>query len=349
MTTCLGYSSIVYNNPNKTVGLPPAYYRWRSFDNTNLNAASPATQYQNQKLIQNTVRVYASLYTANLGPLSAYTPPSYGKYVSTGVVQTPHGPEESYQHVGGYGVCWNQMSDRPVPSVQRVTVPTGKFNSLNTRHYSVTSSKPGSQTPGGAGCDIKHNSYDRYLNRLKGKGPMRRGAVPPNYGKQVPFNPAYPVYGGKTIKTNIVTSCNCPIYTPQNQLVTPAQQLASDALLYNSPLGPYGYPNPNCSFVKGSSVYAMEGTNNYYTEATVIFVNTDGTFNIQFKDGTIQYNVSGSSLITYFPCNNCGYSKYYVSTNASPATSFLNVRIKNTGKAKCYLPVDLLTDANVIV
>jgi hypothetical protein len=349
MTTCLGYSSIVYNNPNKIVGLPPAYYRWRSFDNTNLNAASPATQYQNQKLIQNTVRVYSSLYTANLAALSAYTPPSYGKYVSTGIVQTPNGPEESYKHVGGHGVCWNQMSDRPVPSVQRVTVPTGKFNSLNTRHYSVTSSKPGSQTPGGAGCDIKHNSYDRYLNRLKGKGPMRRGAVPPNYGKPIPFNPAYPVYGGKTIKTNIVTSCNCPIYTPQNQLVTPAQQLASDALLYNSPLGPYGYPDPSCNFVQGSLVYAMEGTNNYYTEATVIFVNTDGTYNIQFKDGTIQYNVRGSSLITYFPCNNCGPSKYYVSTNASPATSFLNVRIKNTGKSLCYVPVDLLTNANVIV
>lgn len=69
---------------------------------------------------------------------------------------------------GCYGVCWNQQSDRPVPSVQRGIIPTGQ-SSLNRRHTSVTSSRPGCQTPGGAGCDIKHNSYDRYLNRLKGK------------------------------------------------------------------------------------------------------------------------------------------------------------------------------------
>ena len=103
------------------------------------------------------------------------------------------------------------MSDRPVPSVQRVTVPTGTNNSLNRRHTSVTSSKPGSQTPGGKGCDIKHNSYDRYLNRLKGKGPLRRGVVPPTFGAPIPFNPAFPIYGGKTVKTNIVTGCDCPI------------------------------------------------------------------------------------------------------------------------------------------
>ena len=106
-----------------------------------------------------------------------------------------------------YGVCWNQMSDRPVPSVQRVTVPTGQNNSRNSRHHSVTSSRPGCQTPGGKGCDIKHNSYDRYLNRLKGKGPLRRGPIPFGYGEPIPFNTAYPVYGGKTIKTSIIDDC----------------------------------------------------------------------------------------------------------------------------------------------
>ena len=138
-----GKTAIVYNNPNKLLGLPPYYYRLRSCD-TNLTSNTPANQYQIQKLIQNTVRVYSSLYTSNLGPLNAYRQPIT------------------------YGVCWNQMSDRPVPSVQRATVPTGFNNNLNSRHHSVTSSKPGSQTPGGVGCDIKHNSYDRYLNRIKG-------------------------------------------------------------------------------------------------------------------------------------------------------------------------------------
>ena len=178
-------TAIVYNDPNKIVGLPPYYYRLRSCD-TNLNGNTPADQYQKLKLIQKTVRVPASLYTANLGPLTAYKKPT----------------------AATYNVCWNQMSDRPVPSVQRVTVPTGSNNSLNSRHYSVTSSKPGSQTPGGKGCDIKHNSYDRYLNRLKGKGPLRRGIVPPAFGAPIPFNPAFPIYGGKTMKTSIIDGCD---------------------------------------------------------------------------------------------------------------------------------------------
>lgn len=183
-------TAIVYNLYSKQRGLQPFIYRLRSCD-TELNGNTPDDQYQRLKLIQNTVRVYGSLYTANLGPLSAYKRP----------ISAPD--------AGLYGVCWNQMSDRPVPSVQRASIPTGYHNSLNNRHHSVTSSKPGSQTPGGAGCDIKHNSYDRYLNRLKGKGPLKRGIVPPTFGAPIPFNCAFPIYGGKTTKTNIIAGCKC--------------------------------------------------------------------------------------------------------------------------------------------
>ena len=183
-------TAIVYNEYSKERGLQPFIYRLRSCD-TNLTGSTPADQYQRLKLIQNTVRVYGSLYTANLGPLSAYKRP----------ISAPDS--------GLYGVCWNQMSDRPVPSVQRASIPTGYHTSLNNRHHSVTSSKPGSQTPGGAGCDIKHNSYDRYLNRLKGKGPLKRGIVSPTFGAPIPFNPAFPIYGGKTTKTNIIAGCKC--------------------------------------------------------------------------------------------------------------------------------------------
>lgn len=192
-------SNILYA---KQLGLQPFYYRYRSCasnfpnrTNTSVGGFTPAEQYQNLKLIQNTVRVPSSLYVANLGPLTAYKQP----------ISDPVN--------GFYGVCWNQMSDRPVPSVQRATIPTGSFSSMNRRHTSVTSSKPGSQTPGGIGCDIKHNSYDRYLNRLKGKGPMKRGVIPANFGKPIPFNPITRVYGGKTTKTNIISGCDCPIKT----------------------------------------------------------------------------------------------------------------------------------------
>ena len=179
-----------FGNLNDIQNLQPFYYRWRNCD-TNLTSNTPANQYQRQKLIQNTVRVYSSLYTMNLGSLSAYTKP----------------PAEPYG-----GVCWNQMSDRPFPSVQTTYVPTGKNSTLNSRKSSVTSSRPGCQSPGGVGCDIKHNSYDRYLNRLKGKSSLRRGTLPAGFGApEIPFNVAYPVYGGKVVKTSIVNNCNCPV------------------------------------------------------------------------------------------------------------------------------------------
>jgi len=271
-----GYTSLVYNNPNKIVGLQPFIYRCRAC-NTNLTGNTPADQYQKQKLIQNTVRVYAALYTANLGPLTAYTPPIKD-------------PSKGY-----YGVCWNQMSDRPVPSVQPVSIPTGFHNSLNTRHYSVTSSKPGSQTPGGKGCDIKHNSYDRYLNRLKGKGPMRRGVVPPTYGLPLPFNPAYPVYGGKTIKTNIVSTCNCPIE------VGPKPNFQQNIEIYNNPLW-QPYPDTNYSFNVGTYVYAMQRGNSFYTRAIVTNI-SNGIYTIQFDNGTIQLVNNVYDLKIYYPCN----------------------------------------------
>ena len=162
------------------------YYKCRSCD-TNLTSNTPATRYQIQKRIQNTVRVPSSEYLMNKAALN--------------VVAGPVGKE----------VCWNQQSDRPVPSVQKATIPTGTFTSMNGRHTSHTSSRPGCQTPGGIGCDIKHNSYDRYLNRLKGKKVLKRGIIPPTFAlPYIPFNRAYPVYGSKLMKTSIVAGCYCP-------------------------------------------------------------------------------------------------------------------------------------------
>jgi hypothetical protein len=117
---------------------------------------------QTQKIIQNVVRVPSSLYTMNLGSLNVYQP--------------------SNNTVG-----WNQMSDRLVPSVQK-------------SHVSLKSSKslrPGALTPGGVGCDIKHNSYDRYLAKMKGK--YLRGTT----------TAIVPVSGGKKMKLNLVAGCVC--------------------------------------------------------------------------------------------------------------------------------------------
>lgn len=277
-------TSIVYNDPNKILGLPKYYYRCRSLS-SNLNGNSPADQYQRLKLIQNTVRVYSSLYTSNLGPLNAYKQPT----------------------AATYGVCWNQMSDRPVPSVQRASIPTGYNNSLNRRHTSVTSSKPGSQTPGGVGCDIKHNSYDRYLNRLKGKGPLRRGVIPPAFGAPITFNPAFPIYGGKTTKTNIVTGCNCPIGSTEENLQENSRIFLNPSCNLNVSDGTY------YKFKVDEYVYAIQTGNTYYSRAQITNIE-NGVYTIVFDDGTVQ-TVGLSDLLVYFPCNCSGSINNYIYKN----------------------------------
>jgi len=305
-------TSIEYNNPSKIIGLPPYYYRWRKC-NTNLTGNTPADQYQRLKLIQNTARVQASLYTSNLGPLNAYKRPT----------KVTH------------GVCWNQMSDRPVPSVQRATIPTGTATSMNRRHTSVTSSKPGCQTPGGIGCDIKHNSYDRYLNRIKGKGPLRRGKIPVTFGQPIPFNPAFPIYGGKTTKTSLVSGCDCP---PDE---TREEKYKQDAQIYNDPLW---QPEPTgvYQFHVGDYVYAKETGNDFYTRAVVTNIK-NGIYNIKFDNGKIQQITNVYDLLVYFPCN-CGITidnVYYSSGAYSDTTSLIDGSV-------CFLTASVLTNGQVL-
>jgi hypothetical protein len=108
-----------------------------------------------------------------------------------------------------YGVNWNQMSDRKERHIQKANA-TGTNPSGNSTKHTITRLRPGALSPGGAGVDIKHNSYARYLARIKGKAPLRQQAVPAYFGLPIPFDPAFPVYGGKVFKTGIVAGCNCP-------------------------------------------------------------------------------------------------------------------------------------------
>jgi len=193
----LSRTDLMYNNYNCLSlysNYPNYYYRCSGCD-TNLTSNTPANQYQRQKIIQNTVRVPSSLYTMNLGSLSAYQKPENALYK----------------------VNWNQMSDRALPSVQKSNATGATYHSSSTKS-TITRLRPGAMSPGGVGCDIKHNSYERYLNRLKGKSFLRRGTIPYDFGlglKNYKFNRAFPIYGGKTTKLNIINGCNCPL-TPSN-------------------------------------------------------------------------------------------------------------------------------------
>jgi len=143
-------------------------------------------QYRQLQLIWNTVRVPQSLYMGDLAALNVYQSP------------------------GTLGVNWNQMSDRRQPHVQpKLTGDGGHYRSSSTKHTN-TGSRPGAQCPGGIGVDVKHGSYDRYLRRLRGKGPARQQPLPTNFGNPIHFNQAAPVYGGKTVKLSIVgPQCEC--------------------------------------------------------------------------------------------------------------------------------------------
>jgi surface protein len=153
--------------------------------NSNMASSDPETQYQRLKLMQNTVRVPSSLYSMNAGALNVGT----------------------QSQTGESSIHWNQMSDRPIAHIQ-------------TARYSMKSSvsvRPGNLSPGGIGCDIKHNSYDRYLARIKAAGPLRKDNLTIDFGQtNPPFDPANPVYGGKTVKTSIgESSCGCgPMLSP---------------------------------------------------------------------------------------------------------------------------------------
>ena len=97
---------------------------------------------QTEKIIRNMVRMPASLHTLNVATSHTYNTCNPATTVN-----------------------WNQMSDRNVASNQKVIVPSHGDSTRRT----LTRARPGACSAGGAGVDVKHGSYDRYLARLKGK------------------------------------------------------------------------------------------------------------------------------------------------------------------------------------
>ena len=127
-----------------------------------------------QKRIWNQVRAPASTYLMNL---SAFT-------------------SGANRLASGTNVNWNQMSDRVNAAKQPALNPTHG----NSLRRTLTSDKPGAGTPGGAGVDVKHDSYARFLNKKKAS----------NLKTQTQHIATVPSYGNKVKSINLVAnSINC--------------------------------------------------------------------------------------------------------------------------------------------
>jgi len=254
--------------------------------NQNLASNNPASQYQRQKIIQNTVRVQSSLYTMNLAGLAGYQKP-LNTYQLIDQAGTPYYAPPR--------VNWNQMSDRAEPSKQVTIVASGTTYHTSSRKHSITRDRPGAMSPGGIGVDIKHNSYERRLNKLKGKSVLRRGVIPPNYGNPIIFNKAYPIYGGKVVKTGIINNCDCPDI---------ADNLSADTLIYGSESNAIQEQilSVTYKFNIGDYVWAkMYVTDTIYDKAQIINIH-DNIYTIRFENDTI-INTLASSLLIYYDCN----------------------------------------------
>lgn len=286
MTTVDINNILFYQNP-ETIFQQNNKYESNSYScrgcYNNLQSNDPASQYQKQKIIQNTVRVKSSLYTMNLEGLAGYKSPlNVGQIVSQSGAEY-YVPPKSY---------WNQQSDRPSPANQDVVTGSGStYHGSSTKH-SIMRMRPGAMSPGGKGVDIKHNSYDRYLNKLKGKGPLKRGIIPPDYGAPIPFNRAYPVYGNKTVKTNIINGCDCS--SNGSQIYNSPESAIQDAILsvvYKFNIGDYVWAQKNISY-----------NNDTYYKAQIIDI-VGNKYVLQFTDDNTITVTTVDNILIYTDCN----------------------------------------------
>jgi hypothetical protein len=144
---------------------------------------TPGMREITQKRIQNQVRISSQNYISNL---SAFT-------IRGGVKNNPIlNPNKGF-----FGVNQNQMSDRNKLAIQTRYVPTRG----NSTKSSITANRPGSMGPAGKnaiGVDMKHNSYDRYLGRLKAKN-LQASWVDKNNPFESSPNPVYTESGNAIV------------------------------------------------------------------------------------------------------------------------------------------------------
>lgn len=158
----------------------------------NVASDDPAMINQRQKVIQKVVRVNSSLYTMNIAGLNVYQSPEKNSQIVE---------QAGVNYLIPPGLNWNQMSDRARPAQQNVKTGSGSTYGSSSLRGTKVRNRPGAMSPGGSGVDIKHNSYERYLNRIKGKGLLKKGKIQVNDQQRMT--------GGKDSRLAIVNNCFC--------------------------------------------------------------------------------------------------------------------------------------------
>ena len=148
---------------------PPRCYRCVG------NYDSSANAQETQRKIWNVSRVQSSLYTMNLG------------------AQNVVGGENNKPKPENENVNWNQMSDRAVPGIVKKTMLVSR---RRTRAW------PGKTSAPGSGVDVKHDSYARYLARIKAPN-MRTKKVTNKPDDDKKF------YGNKYQVFGFIPGCKC--------------------------------------------------------------------------------------------------------------------------------------------
>jgi DNA mismatch repair ATPase MutS len=99
----------------------------------------------------------------------------------------------------------------------------------------------------------------------------------------------------------------------------------NDALVYEVPASDYEINNIVVSFSVGENVYAREGIEAVLSKATVLAVNADGTYTVEFEDGTIEIKTA-NELTIYYPCNCDGISEGELILDKCIDTNYLSLK-----------------------
>ena len=191
---------------------------WADWWDTNVNKCKLYNQKrldQRQKIIQRVVRVDSAQYAMNRAAMNVYqrkAPTTFGMRFG-----------ELYNYP-------STMSDRREP--HRIKESQGIYRHTSSSRGSKTSDRPGGACAPGLGVDVKHGSYDRYLNRKKGSVLQAGAGAYKNFHKRTPTyeeiqrDPSL-TKGGKNVKFSIVSSgagcecsSNCVAFTSEHNIAS---------------------------------------------------------------------------------------------------------------------------------